>query len=221
MYDFEDLQETPQNASLGYDWSVPRPPGGGHRAAYDVPVTGVIGDRTRSNKHYRDVHVECDVYSLKDPKYRSLWLSRGMIQAAHAGKNGTYVDMWTYDPYVPNISTNEARHRAHMTSSQLGDTMMLLDPEHALNAANVEKLSHGGIRDIPSVPVYSKSVDNVVPEVGPDATDLDTWRGLRYQFNYSKSDQLKHMARENFMKAIAGLSTERDTTARPASGVVT
>jgi hypothetical protein len=219
MHDFEYLQETTSNQPTA-DVRFPGVVHGvdAHVAPYSL--TGLIGERTENNKYYSDATVQSDVFKLKDHKYRSLWVDEGITRASRAGRDGTYVDMWEYAPGIPAISTPQDRYYDVQTSNTMNDTEMLLDAEHALNAAKHVKLSHGGVRDIPPAARVSPAVDNVVPSVGPDTTDLDSLRGLSYQYNYKDMSSLRLIARENFMKAVAGLRTERDTTARPTTSAV-
>ncbi len=220
MQDFEDLQEASANESTLHGWGYPHVSPGVDVHVTPESHTGRVSHRTSTNRHYADVHTERDFYTLKDKKYRSLWLPTKTIKAAGAGRDGTYVDMWKYAPSIPVITRREPRHYQVGKSNVQNDTMTLLDPEHALNASKVDLLSHGGIRDIESLGPTNGAVDNVVPSTGPDAKDLDEMRGLGYQFNYSSLPHMNKRAKKNFMAAVAGLYVRQNTTARPASGVV-
>lgn len=222
MNDLELFQETETNTSISqwrsavYPTQKTRPPAN----EQEKSETGRISARTEHNEYYEDVHTERDIYKLKDKKFRSLWLPTNMIKPAAAGKNGTYDYMFKYAPSIPYITTLEPRHYTHTQSTTMNDVEMLLDAEHAINAANYEKLSHGGIREIDPVGPMNPSVDNVVAPTGPDATDLSDMRGLEFQYNYVKRSVLNPTARRNFMRSQSGLKKPRDTTARPHSRVV-
>lgn len=220
MYDFENLQETTSNQSSTSIASIPQTKSFSDATAQEKHITGDIGTRDVTNKYYQDVNIEKNFWTLKDKKYRSLWVSVPMTKAAHAGKDGTYYDIWNYQPMIPSVSANKPRDRRGSASNTMNDVMTLLDSEHALNAEKHVKLSHGGIRNILPAGTVNRAVDNVVPTVGPDTTDLDSMRGLQFEYNYGNMDQLKHIARQNFMKAVAGLNTEKDTSARPVTSAV-
>ena len=185
----------------------------------EVSAAGRIGSRTNKNKHYTSSLVEKDVYALKDKKYRTLNLPVSYYMSVGCGRNGTYNEEFEYKPGVPATSNIVSQVQSQVYGHR-ENTMMLLDAEHALNASNVNKLSHGGIKSIPVDTHVDPAVSDVVAMEGPDSISLNRMRGLRYQFNYTNPAGLSLLAQENFMAAMAGKITNPYSTARPATTIV-
>ena len=169
-------------------------------------VAGRIGSRTSANKYYRGHHMEKDVYTLKDKKFRSLSLPARHFRMTGAGRNGTYTEQFAYKPRVP-VKTLRRAYVKQEVSAKANDVMMLLDAEHALNAARVDNLSHGGVREIAPDDGFDPAVTDVAAQDGADFNEFDRMRGMSYQFNYSDPANMALVAKQNFMLALSGHST--------------
>lgn len=216
MYNFESLYETGSGPT-----SVIHPPSavkGVDVRVEPVSVTGRIGSRTRHNRYYSDEQVEADEYSLKDKKYRSLWPGRSYFTQVGNGRNGTYTEQFPYKPQIPRTSNADPVevHVSPRMSTQIDDVMILSDAKHAFNAAEVNTLSHGGVRDIEYKSGVDPAVTPTVPTDGPDTVDLGRMRGLNYQFHYTDPSNMHRIARQNFMSAMADKVVDPYHTARPA-----
>ena len=218
MDDFETLYDT--GASSGANVQRPHRKTGTDVHVKAVSIAGRIGSRTRENKHYSSVFVEKYIYSLHDKKYRSLKPSTSYFSSVGCGRAGTYNYEFAYKPEVPSVREPMSQVDHNVYTGGTNNVMMLFDAEHAINASDVNKLSHGGVKSIPVSTHIDPAVSDVVPLDGPDSMTLDRTRGLSYQFKYTDPSGLALMAKENFMSAMAGKVTNPYSTARPATAIV-
>jgi hypothetical protein len=158
-------------------------------------VAGRIGKRTKENPHYASAFIEKDVYRLIDPKYRSLRQKKSYYTSVGCGRAGTYNEVFKYKPGVPDVSKHKSQVDPHVYTGEMEKTVMLLDPEHAINAEKVNELSHGGVKSIPQTTHIDPAVSDGVPMEGPDTMSLNRMRGLSYQFNYTDPSGLALMAK--------------------------
>ena len=76
-----------------------------------------------------------------------------------------------------------------------------------MNAAHVDNLMQGGVRDIAPDDGFDPAVTNVAAQDGADFNEFDRMRGMSYQFNYSDPANMAMVAKQNFMQALAGHTT--------------
>lgn len=177
-------------------------------------VSGKIGERTDSKRRYSDVHVMKNVFSLRDPKYRTLSLQIPFIKSSHSGKDNEYTEQYPYIPVIPHSIRRLSRH--YNPSRSINDQMNLYDSEHVLGVVDPRKFSHGGIRDLNNPGIVNNEVDNVVPKQGPDSVSLNRHRGLQFQYNYKNKKNIKKVADRNFLKGVTALKSRKYTDARVA-----